>query len=77
MLVISRRVGEKFLIGDDIEVTLMDVSRDRIRIGIQADRSVVINREEVHARLKRELEEKRKELKDKRFQAGLEGDSNE
>ena len=47
MLVLSRRVGEKILIGDDIVVTILDSRGDGVRIGIDAPRSTRVNRAEV------------------------------
>lgn len=47
MLVLTRKLGEKILIGDDIEVTVLDVRGDGVRIGIDAPRGVKIQREEV------------------------------
>lgn len=48
MLVLSRRVGERILIGDDIVITVVDVRHDTVRLGIAAPRSVRVNRAEVH-----------------------------
>lgn len=53
MLVLSRRVGESIIIGDDVTVTVLEVRGDVVRIGIAAPRSVTVHREE----LLRELEE--------------------
>ncbi|PFG32253.1 carbon storage regulator CsrA [Sanguibacter antarcticus] len=47
MLVLSRRVGEKLLIGDDIVITIIDTRGDGVRIGIEAPRSTRVNRAEV------------------------------
>lgn len=47
MLVLSRRVGEKLIIGDDIEVVILDSRGDSVRIGINAPRSTKIHRAEV------------------------------
>jgi carbon storage regulator len=47
VLVLTRKLGEKILIGDDIEVTVLDVRGDGVRIGIDAPRGVKIQREEV------------------------------
>jgi carbon storage regulator len=57
MLVLSRRVGESIIVGDDVTVTVLDVRGDVVRIGIQAPRSVAVHREE----LLRELEAANKE----------------
>lgn len=47
MLVLSRRVGERLVIGDDIVITVIDVRSDGVRIGIDAPRHVRVNRAEV------------------------------
>jgi carbon storage regulator len=48
MLVIRRRAGETFLIGDDIQVELLEVGATQVKLGITAPRSVPILRKEVH-----------------------------
>jgi len=47
MLVLSRRAGEKVVIGDDITITVIEVRGDVVRIGIDAPRSVAVNRWEL------------------------------
>lgn len=47
MLVLSRRVGERLFIGDNIVITVIDVRSDGVRIGIDAPRDVRVNRAEV------------------------------
>ena len=47
MLVLSRRVGERLIIGDNIVITVIDVRSDGVRIGIDAPREVRVNRAEV------------------------------
>ncbi len=55
MLVLSRRLGEVIYIGDDIIITLVDIDNGKVRLGIDAPRSIVIERSEVRiARLKDE-----------------------
>jgi carbon storage regulator len=49
MLVLTRRIGERVLIGDDVEVTILDIKGDSIRIGIDAPRSTRIQRAEIVA----------------------------
>ncbi|MCR2813997.1 carbon storage regulator CsrA [Microbacterium sp. zg.Y1090] len=49
MLVLTRRIGERVIIGDDIEVTVLDVKGDSVRIGIQAPRETRIQRAEIVA----------------------------
>jgi carbon storage regulator len=48
MLVLARRVGERILIGDDVVVTVLELSREQVRIGIHAPRSLSVHREEVY-----------------------------
>ncbi|HMO12156.1 MAG TPA: carbon storage regulator CsrA [Actinotalea sp.] len=57
MLVLSRRVGERLIIGDDIVITVIDVRSDGVRIGIDAPRSIRVNRAEVLEAVKRANEE--------------------
>ncbi|MFY0406997.1 carbon storage regulator CsrA [Solicola sp. PLA-1-18] len=47
MLVLSRRVGESIVIGDDVVVTVLDVKGDVVRVGVSAPRSVAVHRQEV------------------------------
>ena len=47
MLVLSRRVGERLMIGDDIVITILEVRSDGVRLGIDAPRSIAVNRAEV------------------------------
>ncbi|MFJ4044440.1 carbon storage regulator CsrA [Microbacterium sp. NPDC089987] len=47
MLVLTRRIGESVLIGDEIEVTLLDVKGDSVRLGIKAPRETRIQRSEI------------------------------
>ncbi len=51
MLVLSRRVGESVVIGDDVTVTVLEVRGDVIRVGIDAPRSVAVHRAELLAQL--------------------------
>jgi len=48
MLVLTRRTGQSILVDDDIVVTILELSRDQVRIGIRAPRSVSVHREEVY-----------------------------
>ncbi len=57
MLVLSRRIGEEILIGDDIVVTVVDVRNDSVRLGIKAPRSVAVNRAEIRKAVEEENRE--------------------
>lgn len=50
MLVLSRRPGEKIIINGDIEITVVSVKGERVRIGITAPPTVPVDREEIHRR---------------------------
>lgn len=50
MLVLSRRIGESIIIGEDIEVTINSISGNQVRVGIQAPRNVRVDREEIRYR---------------------------
>ena len=54
MLILTRRVGEKLIIGEDVTVTVLGVKGNQIRIGIDAPRDVPVNREEVYQRIVKE-----------------------
>ena len=54
MLVLSRNRDETIMIGDDVEITIVDVRGDRVRIGINAPRSIQVHRKEVYDAIKRE-----------------------
>jgi carbon storage regulator len=47
MLVLSRKLGEKILIGDNISITVVDIDRGKIRLGIEAPRSIPVFRQEL------------------------------
>lgn len=51
MLILTRRVGENVIVGDDIVISVIEVRGDAVRIGIQAPRSVSVHREEVYLEL--------------------------
>jgi len=54
MLILTRRIGEKLIIGDNVTVTVLGVKGAQVRIGIEAPRDVKVNREEVHQRILKE-----------------------
>lgn len=56
MLILSRRIGEKLIIGDNVTVTILAVKGNQVRIGIDAPRNVRVDREEVHQRILEEEE---------------------
>lgn len=56
MLILTRRVNETLNIGDDIEVTILSVKGNQVRIGIEAPIDVSVHREEIYLRIQQELE---------------------
>jgi carbon storage regulator len=51
MLVLTRKAGQSIFIGDDIEITVLSTTGDKVRLGVEAAKDVPIHREEVHRRI--------------------------
>jgi len=58
MLILTRRIGEALNIGDDIEVVILGVKGNQVRIGIAAPKSVPVHREEIHNKIAAERDRK-------------------
>lgn len=57
MLILTRRVGETVMIGDEVTVTVLGVKGNQVRMGINAPRTVAVHREEIFERIKHEVQE--------------------
>ncbi len=61
MLILTRRVGETLMIGDDITVTVLGVKGNQVRVGVNAPRDVAVHREEIYDRIQKETEAPKKD----------------
>lgn len=66
MLILTRRVGQTLMVGDEVTVTVLGVRGNQVRIGVSAPREVAVHREEIYERIKAE----KRTIRDRRFRLG-------
>lgn len=59
MLILTRKVGERLMIGDDIAVTVLSVKGNQVRVGVQAPAEIAVHREEIYNRIQNELNDQK------------------
>ncbi len=57
MLILTRRMGETVVIGDDVTVTVLGVKGNQVRLGVNAPKQVAVHREEIYERIQREQQD--------------------
>ncbi|AKO88195.1 carbon storage regulator CsrA [Pseudomonas aeruginosa] len=57
MLILTRRVGETLMVGDDVTVTVLGVKGNQVRIGVNAPKEVAVHREEIDQRIQKEKDQ--------------------
>ena len=58
MLILTRKIGETLMIGDDVTVTVLGVKGNQVKVGVSAPKETPVHREEVYQRIKKANEEK-------------------
>lgn len=54
MLILTRRVGETLMVGDEVSITVLGVKGNQVRLGVDAPKTIAVHREEIYARIQQE-----------------------
>lgn len=57
MLILTRRVGETLMVGDDVSLTVLGIKGNQVRIGVNAPKDIAVHREEIYQRIQQEKAE--------------------
>jgi carbon storage regulator len=66
MLILTRRVGETLMIGQDVEVTVLGIKGNQVRIGVNAPKEIAVHREEVYSCIAQEVQENTRKVPTRR-----------
>lgn len=64
MLILTRKIGESLMVGENVTITVLGVKGTQVRIGVSAPKDIIVHREEIYKKLKMEKEKMLNEKKD-------------
>lgn len=62
MLILTRRVGESLMIGDDVSITVLGIKGNQVRLGVNAPKEISVHREEIYQRIQQEKAKAQEEV---------------
>ncbi len=62
MLILTRRVGESLMIGDDVNITVLGIKGNQVRLGVNAPKEIPVHREEIYQRIQQEKSKAQEEV---------------